>query len=241
VGHHVDLKPVRPEVPPALIREEVALVAAMEQGPGLGAQAIDQVLQIDAPGPRASGHGCCCHRRGEDAHRYRESNGVQILDTLRSLATYALLLDGIWAITGCLERLARAMEQPAILRDDWGFLASSMGRMRVDALMPLAKAAIKICDSIGLLEPYLPNDDGGWPQALDWAICWAFTTDRVAILDVTTSQAGIATSFLQPTIQILSVNERKRSIRRRHANDRFRKIHAGKSWYRGGGGKQSRL
>ena len=42
-----------PEVPPALIGEEVALVAAMEQGPRLGAQAIDQVLQIDAPGPRA--------------------------------------------------------------------------------------------------------------------------------------------------------------------------------------------
>jgi hypothetical protein len=42
-----------PEVPPALIREEVALVAAMQQGPGLGAQAIDQVLQINAPGPRA--------------------------------------------------------------------------------------------------------------------------------------------------------------------------------------------
>ena len=31
----------------------MALVAAMQQGPGLGAQAIDQVLQIDAPGPRA--------------------------------------------------------------------------------------------------------------------------------------------------------------------------------------------
>lgn len=42
-----------PEVPPALIGEEVALVAAMEQGPRLGAQAIDQMLQIDAPGPRA--------------------------------------------------------------------------------------------------------------------------------------------------------------------------------------------
>ena len=42
-----------PEVPPVLIREEMALVAAMEQGTRLGAQAIDQVLQIDAPGPRA--------------------------------------------------------------------------------------------------------------------------------------------------------------------------------------------
>ena len=40
-----------PEFPPALIRKEVALVAAIEQRPGLGTQAIDQVLQIDAPGP----------------------------------------------------------------------------------------------------------------------------------------------------------------------------------------------
>ena len=39
-----------PQAPPALVREEVALVAAMEQSPWLGAQAIDQVLQIDAPG-----------------------------------------------------------------------------------------------------------------------------------------------------------------------------------------------
>ena len=46
-------KQVLPEVPPALVGKEVALVAAMEQRPGLGAQAIDQVLQIDAPGPRA--------------------------------------------------------------------------------------------------------------------------------------------------------------------------------------------
>ena len=46
-------KQVLPEVPPGLIREEVTLVAAMEQGAWLGAQAIDQVLQIDAPGPRA--------------------------------------------------------------------------------------------------------------------------------------------------------------------------------------------
>jgi len=34
-----------------LIREEMALVAAMEQGPRLGAQAIDQVLKVNAPGP----------------------------------------------------------------------------------------------------------------------------------------------------------------------------------------------
>jgi len=36
-----------------LVGEEMALVAAMDQRPGLGAQAIDQVLQNDAPSPRA--------------------------------------------------------------------------------------------------------------------------------------------------------------------------------------------
>ena len=44
---------VLPEVPPALVGEEVALVAAMQQGAGLGAQAIDQVLKVNAPGPGA--------------------------------------------------------------------------------------------------------------------------------------------------------------------------------------------
>jgi len=37
--------------------------------------------------------------RREDAHRYREDNGVQILATLSSLAINALRLDGIWSIT----------------------------------------------------------------------------------------------------------------------------------------------
>jgi hypothetical protein len=46
-----------PEVPPVLVGEQLALVAAMQQRPGLGAQAIDQVLQIDAPGPRAMAAG----------------------------------------------------------------------------------------------------------------------------------------------------------------------------------------
>jgi hypothetical protein len=35
----------------------------------------------------------------EDANRYREDNGVQILATLRSLAINALRLEGIWSIT----------------------------------------------------------------------------------------------------------------------------------------------
>jgi len=43
----------------------------------------------------------------EDAHRYREDNGVQILATLRSLAINALRLDGIWSITEGIAALAR--------------------------------------------------------------------------------------------------------------------------------------
>ena len=35
----------------------------------------------------------------KDALRYRESNGVQIMATLRSLAMDALRLDGFWSIT----------------------------------------------------------------------------------------------------------------------------------------------
>ena len=46
---------VLPEVPPALVGEEVALVAAMEQRPWFGTQAIDQMLQIDAPGALLAG------------------------------------------------------------------------------------------------------------------------------------------------------------------------------------------
>jgi hypothetical protein len=42
----------------------------------------------------------------EDAHRYRESNGVRILATLRSLAMNALRLDGYWSITEGLADLA---------------------------------------------------------------------------------------------------------------------------------------
>jgi hypothetical protein len=42
----------------------------------------------------------------EDAHRYWEDNGVQILATLRSLAINALRLDGIWSITEGIAALA---------------------------------------------------------------------------------------------------------------------------------------
>jgi hypothetical protein len=42
----------------------------------------------------------------EDAHRYREANGVQIMATLRSLAMNVLRLDGFWSITEGLAALA---------------------------------------------------------------------------------------------------------------------------------------
>ena len=42
----------------------------------------------------------------EDAHRYRESNGVRILATLQSLAMNVLRLDGFWSITEGLAALS---------------------------------------------------------------------------------------------------------------------------------------
>ena len=42
----------------------------------------------------------------EDAYRYREVNGVQIMATLRSLAMNALRLGGFWSITDGLAALA---------------------------------------------------------------------------------------------------------------------------------------
>ena len=42
----------------------------------------------------------------EDAHCYRESNGVRIMATLRSLAMNALRLDGFWSITEGLAALS---------------------------------------------------------------------------------------------------------------------------------------
>ena len=46
----------------------------------------------------------------EDAHRYREINGVQILATLRSLAINALRLSGIWSMTEGIAALAHDVE-----------------------------------------------------------------------------------------------------------------------------------
>jgi predicted transposase YbfD/YdcC len=42
----------------------------------------------------------------EDAHRYRESNGVRIMARLRTLAMNAIRLDGYWSITEWLAALA---------------------------------------------------------------------------------------------------------------------------------------
>ena len=42
----------------------------------------------------------------EDAHRYREDNGVKILATLLSLEINALRLEGIWSITEGIAALA---------------------------------------------------------------------------------------------------------------------------------------
>ena len=46
----------------------------------------------------------------EDAHRYRENNGVRIMATLRSLAMNALRLDGYWSITEGLAALAHDIQ-----------------------------------------------------------------------------------------------------------------------------------
>ena len=45
-------------------------------------------------------------QRREDAHRYRETTGVQIMATLRSLAMNALRRDGFWQVTEGLAALS---------------------------------------------------------------------------------------------------------------------------------------
>jgi len=53
-----------------------------------------------------SWHWPCDTQLREDAHRYRESNGMQIMAMLRILAMNALRLDGYWSITEGLAALA---------------------------------------------------------------------------------------------------------------------------------------
>ena len=42
----------------------------------------------------------------EDAHRYREVNGVQIVAMLRTMAINSLRLNGIWSVTEGIASLA---------------------------------------------------------------------------------------------------------------------------------------
>jgi hypothetical protein len=51
----------------------------------------------------------------EDAHRYREFNGAQILATLAILPINALRLDGIWSITEDIAALAHQIKGPPTL------------------------------------------------------------------------------------------------------------------------------
>jgi predicted transposase YbfD/YdcC len=61
-----------------------------------------------------------------DAHRYRESNGVRILATLRSLAINALWLAGFWSITEGLAALAHDIRGLLALLG-WRDLAQALG------------------------------------------------------------------------------------------------------------------
>jgi len=51
----------------------------------------------------------------EDAHLYRESNGVRIMATLRSLAMKALRPDGFWSIPEGLSVLAHVIRGLLVL------------------------------------------------------------------------------------------------------------------------------
>ncbi len=73
----------------------------------------------------------------EDAHRYREPNGVQIMATLRSLAMNTLRLDGFWSIT---EGLA------ALLHDIRGLLELLFWR---EAAQPQASGYLQISPGAG--------------------------------------------------------------------------------------------
>ena len=60
---------------------------------------------VIAGASRTRGIGLATQLR-EDAHRYRETNGVQIMVALRSLAMNALRIDRFWSITEGLAALA---------------------------------------------------------------------------------------------------------------------------------------
>jgi hypothetical protein len=92
----------------------------------------------------------------EDAHRYREVNGVQIMATLRSLAMNALRLDGFWSITEGLAALSHDIrgllallgwrEPPQVLAT--GQLLMSPGRewcSAIDASEGILMTAFQLC------------------------------------------------------------------------------------------------
>ena len=70
----------------------------------------------------------------EDAHRYRENNGVQILATLRSMAINALRLEGIWSITEGIAALAHDIKGFSAA----GLEASSGEALRITSNRPWA-------------------------------------------------------------------------------------------------------
>ena len=86
----------------------------------------------ETAGPsQTAGTGSSTCPQQEDAHRYREFNGAQILATLRSLAINALRLDGIWSITKGIGALANEIKglltllgwtEPATATPSGGFL-----------------------------------------------------------------------------------------------------------------------
>jgi predicted transposase YbfD/YdcC len=47
----------------------------------------------------------------EDAHRYRQANGVQIVATLRTMAINSLRLNGIWSVTEGIAALAHNIKR----------------------------------------------------------------------------------------------------------------------------------
>ena len=53
-----------------------------------------------------SWHWVCDVTLREDAHRYRETNGVQIVAMLRTMAINSLRLNGIWSVTEGIAALA---------------------------------------------------------------------------------------------------------------------------------------
>lgn len=114
-----------------------------------------------------------------------------------------------------LERLARAIEQPPNLRDDWGFFAGSMCWIRVDALMPLATAMNKNFDFSNPQVKHSSNADGEWPHALERAIGWTDASKKIAPPSAPPNQRDQRKSRPQD-LRLLTRREISESIHKRH-------------------------